>query len=106
LPDGAREIFFLEGLDSPNQLESAQEIRVCMNSIFAAGSRHERSKYPEIDSTERCPTGQISPFAVRVRIRATCNRDFSGYLLGSLRAVVQKAGQSIPNEQASCPTWG
>jgi hypothetical protein len=34
LPDGRSEIFFQQGLDSPNQLDLVEEFRVCVQAIL------------------------------------------------------------------------
>jgi hypothetical protein len=39
LPDGKSEIFFREGLDDPNHLEIAEEIKFCAQWIFRALKR-------------------------------------------------------------------
>jgi hypothetical protein len=48
------ELFFRTGLDTPNQLEFAEQIKVCVKS----NSKPAGSKHPAIAASV-CPSGQI-----------------------------------------------
>jgi hypothetical protein len=56
MPDDTSEIFLAEGLDTPNQFDSADEFRFFVRVFFAAFWRSRRHQFREIELI--CPTGQ------------------------------------------------
>jgi hypothetical protein len=72
------EIFCREGLDSPNQIESLQQIKFYAHAISVASGPGKRSGAQKTDHVI-CPTGQIRSGVAQ---RRTTSGPAAGYFAG------------------------
>jgi len=95
LPDGTRKIFFARGLDDPNQLEQAHEIRVSAHAILRSRTGSRTARWSNSGS-------ECSPISARYLRPRTGDMIFN-HVRSKLVVVVLRAGpfaNTLPARQA------
>jgi hypothetical protein len=88
------ELFFQEGLDYPNQIESAQQISVYVKSNSRlAGGRHEAIAAPDL------PVGQISGPTVDVRAGAAKTVGYVEHLSSIVSCLPERSNPQLEINQ-------